>query len=325
MSSSAGEWRCVEGGELERVACPACGVPEHHAVHRRIDGLNVVACEKCGLYYVNPQPTQAALSRFYADGYFDGSHDFYSGRSYFTARSSALRDEAITGWHFVRQHCDVRGKSVLDLGCASGELLTLARKHGATAVRGLELDREAAEYGRKAYGVDIIHGTIEDCLTDTAAFDIITAFDVLEHVKRTLLAFERIARALKPDGVLLCVTPNGQCIDRWGADWLGLQKDMEHLVYLRATDLQRMGQRFGLTLIHSHSEGIPLPIRQYSATSAGRGRTARRVSQPRVSIHNLAQRLRFRLSGNRVGHHLYAVLKRNAVEQHRNRSFSRSS
>ena len=307
---SAGEWKCVKGGELEWVTCPACAGLDHHAVHRRSDGLSVVACDACGLYYVNPQPTQAALTQFYAEGYFDGSHDFYSGRSYFSARSSAIGDETITGWHFVRQQCELQGKSFLDLGCASGELLVLARKHGASEVRGLELDREAAEYGRKTYALEITLGTIEECLTDTAAFDIITAFDVLEHVKQTMAAVERIARALKPDGLLLCITPNGQCIDRWGADWIGLHKDMEHLVYPRASDLHRMGQRFGLTLIHSHSEGIPLAIRQYAASSARPGRTARLVSQPRVSIHNLAQKLRFQISGNRIGHNLHAVLKK---------------
>jgi SAM-dependent methyltransferase len=186
----------------------------------------------------------------------------------------------------------------------------LATKYGAKKAQGLELDSQAADYGRKTYGVDIRVATIEEGLLENRTFDVITAFDVIEHVKQPVVAFDRIARALRPGGIFLCITPNGKCISRWGRAWIGLQKDMEHLMYPRAQDLQQLGKRFGLQLIHSYAEGNPLPMRQYSAGVPREQRMIRFVSQPDVLVRNAIQKLRFRLDGSATGHNLHAVLQK---------------
>ncbi|HEX2826081.1 MAG TPA: class I SAM-dependent methyltransferase [Burkholderiales bacterium] len=307
-AAGTGTWSCVEGGALEVVACPVCAETGCSAVLRRPDGLDIVACRDCGLYYVNPQPTQEALAAYYAGGYFEGEHDFYRGRSYFESRLEGLNAGSLTGWDFVRGRCgDLSGKVFMDLGCASGEMLVLARNSGAAAVRGIELDDKAANHGRSAYGLDIRIGTIESELHEEGSVDVITAFDVVEHLKAPLLAFQRIAAALRPGGQFLCGTPNGACIERWGAEWIGAGKDFEHLLFPRAADLRRIAGSVGLELVHHETRDNPLPMREYAP---GGDRAARLCRQPDVVVHNARQKLRLRFAGSGCAHTLYAALRK---------------
>jgi SAM-dependent methyltransferase len=306
-------WEC-EGerfGEAERIACPACGAARHHEVLRRPDSLPIVECEGCGLYFVNPQPTQEALARFYASGYFQGRHDFFQGHDYFAQRDSGIRNRTVTGWSDV-EALGVAGRSVLDLGCASGALLVLAREHGASRVKGMELDPQIAARGRKEYGLDVAVGDVTGLLAaERQEFDMVCAFDLVEHVKDPARLFDGVGRVLSRQGHFACSVPNGQCIGVWGGQWIGITENMEHLHYFRPADLTRMAAAAGLKLDSIHTRGFPLRLRNYSGTAAASsGRTARLLRDPRVALGNAFVKSRYSLFGRGIGHELAAVFSR---------------
>ncbi len=306
VSNGSVQWSC--GGETfgtaEPVGCPACGASSHRRVLERPDALTIVECDGCHLYYLNPQPTQEALARFYSSGYFQGRHDFFQGHDYFAQRDRGIRERTITGWRDVAS-LGVQGRRVLDLGCASGALLVLAREYGAARVKGIELDQDIATRGRNEYGLDIAIGEVCGMLAaETESFDIVSAFDLVEHVKDPAALFAGVARVLDVHGRFVCAVPNGECIDRWGDDWIGVHENMEHLHYFRATDLARMAAAAGMKVESIASRGFPLSLRPYSTPG---GWAASVLSQPGVALANAVAKTRYRLFGGAIGHELVVV------------------
>jgi SAM-dependent methyltransferase len=295
-------------GDTERVPCPACGADGGSELLRRPDGLPVVTCDGCGLYFVNPQPTQDALKTFYASGYFHGGHDFFQGHDYFEQRDIGIRDGNITGWADVRA-LGVEGKKILDLGCASGALLVLARQNGAQRVKGVELDERIAQQGREKYGLDILVGDVASRLAlEAERFDIVSAFDLVEHVKEPRKLFEAVAGVLVKGGRFVCSVPNGECLDRLRNDWAGITENMEHLHYLRAPDLRRLAASGGLAVDGLSSRGFPLHLRPYANPQAGRA--SRWLREPAVSLANAMTKMHARISCRGEGHEIAAVFSK---------------
>jgi SAM-dependent methyltransferase len=296
-------------GTAELIACPICRAQGHRPVLDRPDALTVVECEDCHLYYVNPQPTQEALQRFYASGYFQGQHDFFQGHDYFAERDRGIRERSITGWADVAR-LGVEGRRMLDLGCASGALLVLARENGAARVKGIELDDQIAAHGRREYAVDIAVGEVSHLLAaEPDVFDIVSAFDLVEHVKDPAALFWGVARVLAPGGRFACSVPNGECIDRWGVDWIGINENMEHLHYFRRADLARIGNAVGLKLDRIESRGFPLRLRAYARAG---GWAANVLNEPAVALSNAYAKARHRFLGQGTGHELSVVFIKGA-------------
>ena len=100
-----------------------------------------------------------------------------------------------------------RGKRVLDVGCLGGKLSREIISAG-NEVWGVEINPTAAEVARKR-GVRVKVADVEQGLPfDDAAFDVVHAGEVLEHLYDTKAFFAECRRVLKTGGVLLFTTPN---------------------------------------------------------------------------------------------------------------------
>ena len=105
----------------------------------------------------------------------------------------------------------LRGETLLDIGCGAGDFAFLAEKRGYH-VSGVDLqDRSlACARDRVPSGVfrklDIDHEPLSG-----GPFDIITAFEVLEHLERPGAAIAKMLAVLAPDGHIVMSVP---CIDR---------------------------------------------------------------------------------------------------------------
>jgi len=104
----------------------------------------------------------------------------------------------------------IGGRDVLEIGFGEGAFLAWARAQGAR-VAGLERDAGMIAAARSA-GFEARHvsGAVPDFPGRT--FDIVVAFDVLEHVPRTALVdtMRAVGGMLRPRGLFLARFPNGQ-------------------------------------------------------------------------------------------------------------------
>lgn len=108
----------------------------------------------------------------------------------------------------VKRHTAIAGKKALDIGCGGGLFLSKLKAEGAD-VTGVELSDTRAYYAKTKYGFEVIKHTIEDDYWKTyyGSFDIVTLWDVIEHVNYPLATLQAAARLLRPGGILLIDTP----------------------------------------------------------------------------------------------------------------------
>ena len=98
---------------------------------------------------------------------------------------------------------------VLEIGCGSGHFLSMAQQEGHVAT-GIEINDRAIDAG-KAAGLDIRSGTVEQFgeSCDTP-FDVVCAFQVLEHVTAPCSFIESSLRCLREGGLAIFAVPNGE-------------------------------------------------------------------------------------------------------------------
>jgi len=103
----------------------------------------------------------------------------------------------------------VAGKRVLDVGCGVGYGSRLLAERGARSVRALDLSAEAIEHANAFYAHPNVTYKVASA-TDfdfDLRFDIVTCFELIEHVEEQRSVIKRIRQALKDDGVLIMSTP----------------------------------------------------------------------------------------------------------------------
>jgi SAM-dependent methyltransferase len=113
-------------------------------------------------------------------------------------------------WQSVKRLLPAERKehpAVLDIGCGSGFFLQAAMKDGAT-VQGVEIDPRAVARCER-FGVPVIQGSIFDVGVPAGSWDLITLWDVLEHLDNPLEALRMASRELAPGGVMVVRGRNG--------------------------------------------------------------------------------------------------------------------
>lgn len=108
----------------------------------------------------------------------------------------------------VKKHTLVKNKKVLDIGCGGGLFLSKLKNEGAI-VTGIELSDTRAHYAKTKHGLEIIKRPIEDMYwrKHLGSFEVVTLWDVIEHVNYPFSTLRSAADMLKSGGILLIDTP----------------------------------------------------------------------------------------------------------------------
>ena len=105
----------------------------------------------------------------------------------------------------------IQGKKVLDVGC--GLAYGTALMAGSAAnITGIDYDKLTVEENRRNYSkilnLDFQHAVIPPLPFEDQSYDIITAFQFIEHIHPRKEFIRECLRVLKPGGTLLVTTPN---------------------------------------------------------------------------------------------------------------------
>jgi 2-polyprenyl-3-methyl-5-hydroxy-6-metoxy-1,4-benzoquinol methylase len=233
---------------------------------------------------------------FDLDGIAAGDGGFGFEEDYFDAvQQRAFRDR-LEGWRedpslpvwegWLRRIEDVRvdtgrppGGRLLDVGCAFGTFLRLAAERGWEP-HGVEVSRYASALAREGTGFDVFTGDLEDYPAAPGGFDLVTFWDVIEHVCRPRANLATAFRLLRPGGLLLLTTDNFDgLVARLGA--LAYRATGGRLaypvrkffiphnsLYLKPADLQRMVERAGFET--TTVELLDYPLAKVNVTAAER-------------------------------------------------------
>jgi len=105
----------------------------------------------------------------------------------------------------------IKGKKVLDVGCGNAYGTALMAKD-AMEITGLDYDQATIDDNRQHYrdiaNLKFIQGTIPPIPVEDASYDVVTAFQFIEHIEKRKEFLKECIRVLKPGGVLMVTTPN---------------------------------------------------------------------------------------------------------------------
>jgi 2-polyprenyl-3-methyl-5-hydroxy-6-metoxy-1,4-benzoquinol methylase len=112
---------------------------------------------------------------------------------------------------------------LLDVGCGSGGFLREMHRLGGWQVQGIEIDPDMVRFAQAELGLDVSQTRLEEADFPDHAFDVVTMWDVLEHMHDPLTVLREIRRILRPGGLVICSTPNVASLDAaiFGRYWIG--------------------------------------------------------------------------------------------------------
>lgn len=186
--------------------CDLCG-SEAHRVRFRFHDINVVECESCGLVFVKTKEDASGTDGIYSSAYFLERDEYFTqdaSGNLDGVKKEHLRDFR-KGLDLLHQH--KRPGRLLDVGCAVGAFLNLARSEG-WEVCGVDISEFAVSRAKELFGVDAMVGELTELSLPAASFDVITMWDVVEHFPSPSRQLREARRILKDDGILLLDTPN---------------------------------------------------------------------------------------------------------------------
>lgn len=227
---------------METVNCNLCQSDESEKLYSVPDILlnrpnveaTLVRCNKCTLVYQNPRPTPSEMGVHYPDEYESYNYDQD------TKQASWMLKKAFNVGLIKRARTVTKVKPtgrLLDIGCSTGLFLSWMRENSKLDPHGVEISEHAAKIARDVYKLNVKTGTLEQVAFPDAYFDVVTMWDVFEHLHDPSQTLREIRRILKPDGVIVLRIPN---IDSWDAKifrptWAGLDAPRHTYVFGRKT------------------------------------------------------------------------------------------
>lgn len=262
---------------------------------RRVAGyLPIVRCARCGLMMTSPRDDDVTLGRIYSE-LTDRSCEQED-----EARSRNLADELA----LVGSYRRLPG-SLLDVGCGTG-LFVCAAQQAGWAATGVDASAWAvASGGRRCPRARFRAGLLPEIDFPAGSFDVVTLWNVLEHVPRPVETIERIRSWLALDGWLFLSLPNADSrIARlMGKRWGLLLR--EHLWYFSPATIAALLSRSGFVLASVRPKRVSLSLAsivgrlaQYSGAAG--------MAAGRLSASGVLRRLTVRLP---IGE-MYVVARR---------------
>jgi len=176
----------------QAVTCPGCGAQDRFRAIETIDEFTIIRCTTCDLEFSNPMKTPGG--------------DWYNKA--YIIRHSIINTSIQEYYHWAVASLPARGK-LLDVGCGEGVFVNHARKAGFEAY-GIDFSRESIDAGKQLYNLDsLFTGTLQEVQEKTRIqqFDVITSFEVLEHLDDPRAFLREISLLLKKDGSLVVSVP----------------------------------------------------------------------------------------------------------------------
>jgi SAM-dependent methyltransferase len=246
------------------LSCLVCGAsavrPKLHKA-----GVDVLQCPVCALAFWQPAQgfDPAAL---YDAGYFANEHAA-AGYDNYAALEPALRRT------FRRRLARLSGAQqakLLDVGAPQARLLDVGAAYGYAALEaeragfrvvGVEISRDAGMRAQERLPGRIVRASALVLPFASRSFDVVTLWDVLEHLPDPHAAVAELARCLRPGGRLALTTGDVESLAARlsGRRW-HLYTIPEHLFFFSRESLRRLLDAHGLRIESIRREGGAFPL-----------------------------------------------------------------
>jgi 2-polyprenyl-3-methyl-5-hydroxy-6-metoxy-1,4-benzoquinol methylase len=218
------------------VLCPVNGLPANF--YCRKDGAVYYVEPASGTIFQAEMPSVGTMNQYADNEYSSGAYQEYAKSRDLKIATAQPRLAAIKRL--------TQGERLLDVGCATGFFMEAAADQGFD-VRGLEFSTVAIGLARPDIRERIVCGDVNTLLSrEPEKFDVVTAFDIIEHVQNPAKFIEEIGQILRPGGVLAISSPDTGHFLRYlmGSKWPMLQP-MQHTVLFSRRGIAALLERCG--------------------------------------------------------------------------------
>lgn len=230
-------------------SCVACGKKSFDFFTNK-NNFDLYRCKNCRLIFVWPIPQ--GIANLYSADYFSGAkHGF--GYVNYEEDKSAMSKTFEVYLNKIEQFTSKKGK-LLDIGAATGFFMQLASERGWES-NGIEVSEYAVSVAHKK-DLDIISGTLESANFNSAGFDVVTLWDVVEHLTDPVGSIRIVNNILKQEGIVVINTPDSTSFI---AKFLGKRWHLlvppEHLFYFNYKSLSELLESNGFEIIYTSKIG----------------------------------------------------------------------
>jgi 2-polyprenyl-3-methyl-5-hydroxy-6-metoxy-1,4-benzoquinol methylase len=222
-------------------ACPLCGqtgarewLTAPDRLHGRQQDYTLVRCSACSVVWLTRPPKPDEMHHHYTDAY----HKLISVAGETSPWRWQSRKAELTQFK--------KSGALLDLGCSSGSFLESLRGD-SWELYGIEMSADCAKRAEARSGAKVFVGNILEAPFPPESFDVITCFDVLEHLYEPRRVMAKITEWLKPGGIFYVFVPNIDSAEArvFGSYWCGLELP-RHLFHYSPTSLRYLAKSVGL-------------------------------------------------------------------------------
>jgi 2-polyprenyl-3-methyl-5-hydroxy-6-metoxy-1,4-benzoquinol methylase len=200
-------------------------------------------CESCKFIFSRKIPSSEELEKYYKA---------YGSSSYLSPITIKRYNELLDQFEPYR-----KTNKILDAGCGAGYFLDEAKKRG-WQIYGTELSDKAIQICTEK-GIKMKKGFVDPSNYEPNTFDIITSFEVIEHINNPQSELKNFNIILRDGGLVYITTPNFNSILRYHLKAkYNVISYPEHLSYYTKTTLKKMFELNGFKKLKIETTGISL-------------------------------------------------------------------
>jgi len=241
------------------VACPCCGNKNFERFLTKW-GFKLVKCKKCLTIYANPRFKPEMLELYYKSNESRGNYQKLLANG--KAEKTRINSIFLPRKQYIKKQISLKTKkfskvNLLDIGCASGQFLSTFSPKECRNLYGVEPSTKLAKIAEKiAPSAKIINLPIEQCNFESNYFDVITMWEVLEHMFDPYQFLKNTIKILKKRGFFFATFPNIEGFDiqiLW--DKGEAFSPPSHLNYFRKSTITKLFYRVGLEIVEITTPG----------------------------------------------------------------------
>ena len=240
--------------EFVEVPCPACGSGNYRKAFKKYS-FTFVTCTDCQTLFINPRATPEMLSSYYATA---KSYKYWNEHIFPAAENSRrqliFRPRVERVAEICKRH-NVKTNTLVDVGAGFGTFCEEVKNIGIfDRVIAVEPEPELAATCRRK-GLEVIEKPIEQVSFGNDVVDVVTNFEVIEHLYSPKDFVLKCVSILPEGGLLILTTPNIEGFDLLVLGELSTNVGYEHINYFNLGSLGRLLSDCGLEVIEMLTPG----------------------------------------------------------------------
>lgn len=217
--------------------------------------FSIAQCHTCGFKFTTPEPDGKELGAYYDSPDYvshSGNKQGLVNKIYHIVKHYALSRKFL-----LISKRSAKGK-ILDIGCATGDFLSLFKKTG-WSVLGIEPNEGARAVAMEKHGISSFDESYLSGVEEKS-IDVVTMWHVLEHVPDLHARVQDIKRILKNTGLLVVAVPNPDSFDAhyYNEYWAGYDVP-RHLHHFSKSNISELFSLYGFEV----TETLPMKFDSY--------------------------------------------------------------